>query len=47
MARFAHDANLRFPVEDPVWSELFGRHGVEPAPYDDMGRLRRALASFG
>lgn len=45
MARFAHDANLRFPVEDPVWSELFARHGVEPAPYDDMGRLGSDLAS--
>lgn len=45
MPRFAHDANLRFPLEDPVWSDLFERHGVEPAPYDDMGALGSDLAA--
>jgi len=36
---FAHDTNLRFPLDDPVWSDFFARHEVEPLGYDDMKRL--------
>jgi ABC-type phosphate/phosphonate transport system substrate-binding protein len=42
---FAHDANLRFPVEDPVWAALFDRHEVVPASYDDMGKLGEDLTA--
>ncbi|HEX8753183.1 MAG TPA: PhnD/SsuA/transferrin family substrate-binding protein [Solirubrobacterales bacterium] len=39
MATFAHDTNLRFPLDDPAWVALFEKHGVEPVGYDDMRKL--------
>jgi phosphonate transport system substrate-binding protein len=39
MPTFAHDTNLRFPLDDPEWAALFEKHGVEPVGYDDMKQL--------
>lgn len=39
MPIFAHDTNLRFPLDDPAWRDFFGRHEVEPVGYDDMKKL--------
>ena len=39
MAAFAHDANLRFPLEDQVWLDFFARYELEPLAYEDMARL--------
>ena len=40
---FAHDANLGFQVDDPLWSGFLDRHGIEIAPYRDMAQLTRDL----
>ena len=45
MPTFAHDTNLRFPLEDPVWSDFFARHGVSPVGYDDMKQMGDDLAA--
>lgn len=45
MPTFAHDTNLRFPLDDPIWSDFFGRHGVEPVGYDDMKKMGEDLAA--
>jgi ABC-type phosphate/phosphonate transport system substrate-binding protein len=42
---FAHDANLRFPLEDPVWRDFFARHELEAVAYDDMTKLGEDLAA--
>lgn len=39
MPTFAHDTNLRFPLDDPVWSDFFARHEVAPVGYDDMKKM--------
>lgn len=45
MPTFAHDTNLRFPLDDPPWRDLFARHEVEPVGYDDMKKLGEDLAA--
>ena len=43
--RFAHDANLKFPLQEEGWKELFLRFAVESVGYDDMGQLTEALVA--
>ncbi len=43
MPYFAHDANLRFPLEDPIWLDFFARHDLEPVAYEDMTKLGEDL----
>lgn len=45
MPTFAHDTNLRFPLDDPTWGDLFDRHGVEPVGYDDMKKMGDELGA--
>jgi hypothetical protein len=40
---FAADVNLGFPIDDPAWGQLFHRHGVQIASYDDMETLTNDL----
>ena len=43
MASFAHDVNLRFPLDDPVWLDFFARYDLEPLAYEDMAKLGEDL----
>jgi ABC-type phosphate/phosphonate transport system substrate-binding protein len=45
MPIFAHDTNLRFPLDDPVWSDFFARRELEPVGYDDMKKMGDDLAA--
>jgi phosphonate transport system substrate-binding protein len=46
----AHDSNLGFPVDDPVWQEFLVHHGIDAVGYHDMAELtvdlRRSVKAF-